>query len=176
MPPRLLGERSWNLAKNQQLNLGSSRVRSWFILALVELLQWSHSSWTSDNRHYLCFSTFVIRRRGCSTCLLVFLLAVPETCEHLIMRLISRPQHETFNSLSMGISRWLIGTIAESNHSMTMSCPPGIGDLVAESRSRTWYHEVMGLVWYVRSTHPPSKIKVWINSTHTYYRYHLSLI
>ena len=48
-----------------------------------------------------------IRRRGCSTCLLVFLLAVPETCEHLMCnsnftRLLDS---ETFNSLSMGTSR-----------------------------------------------------------------------
>lgn len=54
----------------------------------------------------------------------------------ITMRLISRPQHETFNSLSMGISRWLIGTTVESNHSMiTLDPLPDLGIvMVTEGR------------------------------------------
>ena len=61
-----------------------------------------------------------IRRRGCSTCLLVFLLAVPETCEHLIMRLyFTHHDVELFDPNSRGVicfvRRTLFGNLSMIN-------------------------------------------------------------
>ena len=60
-----------------------------------------------------------IRRRGCSTCLLVFLLAVPETCEHLIMRL----------QLHSAACQWDLSLLVHGNFSIVNRHHSGIEPL-----------------------------------------------